>query len=93
MLLLSPRSGSAREGREAPGKPPGRSVGQLHEKQLLQKQEGTLGFSSASLQRALSGTGGRIYSFTLSFGRGTKTYGSRQESERIRPHEHASPLD
>ena len=30
--------------------------------------------------------------FTLSFGRRTNTYGSRQQSERICPHEHTSPL-
>ena len=29
--------------------------------------------------------------FTLSFGRGMDTYGSRQESERVHPWEHASP--
>lgn len=54
MLLLSPRSGSARAGRGAPGKPPGRSAGQLQEKQLLQKQgEGTRQ-ASGRLQRRLT---------------------------------------
>lgn len=95
-LLLSPCSRSGRAGRGAPGKPPGRSAGQLQESSCSRKEEKELDRASRRLQRRRAATSrvrhrGKDLLRVLEGVRTLTVHGSNGEGSV--PREHASPLD